>query len=78
MFTNHNKKPITYLIKYVVGFCSITTVKLGALSSCLEGQDVDLVEIDIKDAWSALGEITGDTSSESLINELFSKFCLGK
>ena len=36
------------------------------------------LEIDLKNAWQLLGEIIGDTSSTSLLDELFSKFCLGK
>ena len=39
---------------------------------------IDMVEIDLKTAWDTLGEIIGDTSSTSLLDELFSKFCLGK
>lgn len=39
---------------------------------------IDMVEIDLKGAWTTLGEIIGDTSSTSLLDELFSKFCLGK
>lgn len=40
--------------------------------------DIDLIEIDIKEAFDALGEITGDSYSEELITALFTKFCLGK
>jgi len=39
---------------------------------------IDMVEIDIKDAWSKLGEIIGQNYSEELIDQLFSQFCLGK
>ena len=39
---------------------------------------VDMVEIDLKSAWILLGDIIGDNSSDSLLDELFSKFCLGK
>lgn len=39
---------------------------------------VDMVEIDVKQAWIYLGEILGEEMGDSLINELFSKFCLGK
>ena len=38
----------------------------------------DMIEIDIKDAWSTLGEIIGETYSDELIDQLFSQFCLGK
>ena len=37
---------------------------------------IDMVEMDLKEAWYILGEIIGDTSSTSLIDELFSKFLL--
>lgn len=39
---------------------------------------VDMVQIDITRTWEILGEIIGDTVSESLIDQLFSQFCLGK
>lgn len=39
---------------------------------------IDMVEIDLKEAWLLLGEIIGNTSSTSLLDELFTKFCLGK
>ena len=39
---------------------------------------VDLIEIDIKEIWNKLGEITGDSYDEKLIDKLFSQFCLGK
>lgn len=39
---------------------------------------VDIVEIDIKNAWNTLGEIIGATYKDELLNELFSNFCLGK
>lgn len=39
---------------------------------------VDMIEIDLRNAWHNLGEITGEITNDSLINTLFSKFCLGK
>lgn len=38
----------------------------------------DLLAVDIADAWEALGEISGETASESVISEIFEKFCVGK
>lgn len=38
----------------------------------------DLVAVDLKEAWEALGEITGETANEEIINAVFSKFCVGK
>ena len=40
--------------------------------------EVDMIEIDVKRLWETLGEITGEVGSEDLLNEIFSKFCLGK
>lgn len=39
---------------------------------------LDIVEIDLKKAWNDLGEIIGETYSEELIDQIFSRFCLGK
>ena len=41
-------------------------------------EEVDLLEIDIKALWENLGEILGETYKEELLDEIFSKFCLGK
>lgn len=39
---------------------------------------VDMFAIDLSTAWRLLGEILGDHYQDELLNELFSKFCLGK
>lgn len=39
---------------------------------------IDMVQIDLRRTWDFLGEIIGDTASDSLIDQLFSQFCLGK
>ena len=39
---------------------------------------LDLIGEDIKKVWSTLGEITGKVASEDIIDEIFSKFCVGK
>ena len=39
---------------------------------------LDLITIDLNLAYSALGEITGNTTNEEILNAIFSKFCLGK
>ena len=45
------------------------------LERCLP---IDFVEISLKNALSNLGEITGEEAREEIINEIFSRFCLGK
>ncbi|SHJ27402.1 tRNA uridine-5-carboxymethylaminomethyl(34) synthesis GTPase MnmE [Lutispora thermophila] len=49
-----------------------------AMEAIDEGIPVDLISVDIKDAWRYLGEITGDTVEEDIITEIFSRFCIGK
>lgn len=39
---------------------------------------LDLIAEDVKLVWNALGEITGKTASEEIIDEIFAKFCVGK
>ncbi len=38
----------------------------------------DCVVVELKKAWAALGEITGETVSEKIIDNIFDKFCVGK
>ncbi len=38
----------------------------------------DFLSIDLMNAYQSLGEITGETVEEDLVNEIFSKFCMGK
>ncbi len=39
---------------------------------------LDLLGVHLKAAWDKLGEISGKTATEEIINEIFSKFCIGK
>jgi tRNA modification GTPase len=39
---------------------------------------IDCLEVDIKACWENLGEISGDTVSEDIIDKIFSDFCIGK
>ncbi len=51
---------------------------VDAFTAATNALPVDMIEIDLRSAWSLLGEITGELTNDSLINTLFSKFCLGK
>lgn len=50
----------------------------NVLSSMEERMPVDLLSVDLVGARMALGEITGDTASEDLIDRIFGEFCIGK
>lgn len=55
---------------------------LEALGSAQDGfqarRDLELIAIDLRAALSAVGEITGHTSTEDLLDKIFSTFCIGK
>ena len=39
---------------------------------------IDIIELDLRECWTLLGEIIGETYTDELIDEIFSRFCLGK
>ena len=43
-----------------------------------DNSPIDIVELNLKEAWDALGEVIGETYTDELLDELFSRFCLGK
>ncbi len=52
---------------------------MEAVEASLEaGDEIDLVTVDLHNAWYALKEITGEAGREDLLDEIFSRFCLGK
>lgn len=65
-------------VRHIAEMKNALTSLLEAKNACLLNVDVDMIEIDIKEAWLNLGKIIGETSSDKLLDELFSKFCLGK
>ncbi len=50
----------------------------AALTTIEAGMGLDFISIDLRSAWEKLGEITGETVGEDIIDEIFSKFCIGK
>ena len=49
-----------------------------ALEVLNEKMPIDIIAINIKEMLEELGKITGESVSEDIIKEIFSKFCLGK
>ncbi len=50
----------------------------GILDNIDNDFPIDMLEIDIKEVWNLLGSIIGETYEEELLDNLFSRFCLGK
>ena len=47
-------------------------------NSYYDEMPIDILAIDLTNAWNLLGEIVGSNYDNELIDQLFSKFCLGK
>jgi len=43
-----------------------------------QGYPPDLIAVDLRTAWLALGAITGETADETLVQRIFRDFCIGK
>ena len=56
---------------------SLASMK-DALNAAEAQMPYDCIMIDLRNAAGFLGEITGDTVRDEIINEIFSKFCIGK
>ena len=53
--------------------------RLSDINTSLENEmPLDIIEIDLRDIWDMLGEIIGESYTDELLDELFSKFCVGK
>ncbi|MBO7187682.1 MAG: tRNA uridine-5-carboxymethylaminomethyl(34) synthesis GTPase MnmE [Clostridia bacterium] len=52
--------------------------KLSFAINIIKDNPLDMASIDIKEAWQALGEISGRSATEEVIDEIFRKFCVGK
>ena len=50
----------------------------NVLDSISMRSTLDLITIDLNNVWYTLGEITGDTNNETIIDKIFRDFCVGK
>jgi tRNA modification GTPase len=50
----------------------------AALATIETGMPPDCIVVDLRSAWEKLGEVTGETIGEDIIDQIFSQFCLGK
>ncbi len=75
-----NTKDMTYLSN--ARSIALLNKVLNIINDCIENIEkelpIDIIEMDLKNSWSILGEIIGETYTDELIDEIFSRFCLGK
>lgn len=63
--------------RHYIAICD-SLESLNRAIDAIDEYPLDLVSCDIKQAWEKLGEITGTTASEDVIEQIFAKFCVGK
>ena len=51
---------------------------MAALEALRSGQTLELPAMDLRIAVNAIGEIVGKTTTEDLLDKIFSQFCIGK
>jgi len=69
------------VISNIRHFNSLKSAKdslINAKQSLLENQSNEFVAIDLRKAANSLKELTGEITSEEILNSIFSKFCIGK
>lgn len=49
-----------------------------ALLSSENNLPIDMIQLDLRDAWEALSDITGQRYHDTLVHDMFRRFCLGK
>ena len=71
---------VTYLsnVEQVNTIKKCLNICLKAISKLEQGIFIDMVEIDLKEILDLLGQITGSSYDEELLDTLFKNFCLGK
>ena len=73
-------KDLTYLsnARQVSTFKNAKKAMDSAIENTKKLTPIEMVDIDLKQVWDLLGELIGETYKDELLDELFSKFCLGK
>lgn len=62
-----------------IGLLNNSMQIISEIETALEmNYEIDMIEIDLKRLWNKLSSITGEVNDDDLLNEIFSKFCLGK
>lgn len=73
-------KDLTYLsnVRQVSTFKEAKKSLDSAILNTKNLTPIEMIDVDIKQVWDLLGELIGETYHDELLDELFSKFCLGK
>lgn len=65
-------------VRHVAALKKAKSAISDAIRVAKDGMPYDFIEVDVKNVYTYLGEITGESIEEDLMNKIFKSFCLGK
>jgi len=71
-------EPMLSNIRQITALQRSQDALLGAIASVQQGGLWDIISIDVRQALQEISEITGDNVQESLLEDIFARFCIGK
>ncbi|AFM02508.1 tRNA modification GTPase trmE [Desulfitobacterium dehalogenans ATCC 51507] len=72
------KEPLLSNVRQIMALERASLALASGFDSVRNGLPWDIVSIDIRQALQEISQITGDTIQESLLDDIFSRFCIGK
>ena len=76
--TQHSDSVLVSNIRHYEALCRAAEALVSVREGLEDGLSGELVAMDLHDALDALGEITGQVSSQEVLNTIFERFCIGK
>lgn len=76
--TKHSDSVLVSNVRHYEALCSAQNALERVGSGLQDGLSGELLAMDLHDALDALGEITGQVSSQEVLNTIFERFCIGK
>jgi len=76
--TQHSDSVLVSNIRHYEALCRAAKALVSVREGLEDGLSGELIAMDLHDALDALGEITGQVSSQDVLNTIFERFCIGK
>ncbi len=73
-----DERPVVTNARHAQSLKEASNALTSSLNTIKQEFPVDMVSIDVREAWQLLGEIVGENTAEDMIEQIFSRFCLGK